>query len=95
MPWLHCSSHHMEAEMADLMTPLARIVAEHRANIVEKLGGEAALAMALRNERAVEAVAEVCYVLLPGVLRLAVKEPQFRAFVLANRDRVSALLLPA
>jgi hypothetical protein len=81
--------------MADLMTPLARIVAEHRAFIVGKLGGEAALAAALGNERAIESVADLCYALLPGVLRLAVKEPQFRAFVLANRDRVSALLLPA
>ncbi|XLZ69686.1 hypothetical protein ABT364_24635 [Massilia sp. SR12] len=81
--------------MADLMPPMARIVAEHREAIVNKLGGEAALVMALSNERAVEAVAVVCYALLPGVVRLAVKEPQFRAFVLANRDRVSALLLPA
>jgi hypothetical protein len=81
--------------MADLMTPLARIVAEHRASIVATLGGEAALAAALCNERAIASVAQVCYALLPGVLKLAVKEPQFRAFVLANRDRVGALLLPA
>ncbi|WP_374581990.1 hypothetical protein [Pseudoduganella sp.] len=81
--------------MADLMAPMARIVAEHRETIVNKLGGEAALARALQNERAVESVAEVCYALLPGVVRLAVKEPQFRAFVLANRDRVTAMLLPA
>lgn len=81
--------------MADLMTPMARIVAEHRGTIVEKLGGEAALAVALGNERALDTVAEVCYALLPGVVRLAVKEPQFRTFVLANRDRVVALLLPA
>ncbi|WP_342117233.1 hypothetical protein [Pseudoduganella sp. OTU4001] len=81
--------------MADLMSPMARIVAEHRETIVSKLGGEAALAAALRNERAIESVADVCYTLLPGVVRLAVKEPQFRAFVLANRDQVVALLLPA
>lgn len=81
--------------MADLMAPMARIVAEHRGTIVENLGGEAALAMALRNERAIDTVAEVCYALLPSVLKLAVKEAQFRAFVLANRDRIVALLLPA
>lgn len=81
--------------MADLMTPMARVVADHRATIVERLGGEAALATALRNERAIESVAELCYALLPGVVKFAVKEPQFRAFVLANRDRVAALLLPA
>lgn len=81
--------------MADLMTPMARIVAEHRSTIVNKLGGEAALQAALHNERAIESVADFCYALLPGVVRLAVKEPQFRSFVLANRDRVAALLLPA
>lgn len=80
--------------MADLMTPMARIVAEHRETIVNKLGGEAALSTALRNDRAVDSVAEACYALLPGVVRLAVREAQFRAFVLANRDRVIALLLP-
>lgn len=79
--------------MADLMTPMARIVAEHRQTIVGKLGGEATLAAALRNDSAVDSVADLCYTLLPGVVRLAVKEPQFRAFVLANRDRVIALLL--
>ena len=81
--------------MTDLMTPMARIVTEHRTTIVARLGGEAALTAALANERAIETVSELCYALLPGVVRLAVKEPQFRAFMLANRDRVVALLLPA
>lgn len=35
------------------------------------------------------------YALLPGVVRQAVNEPQFRAFMLANRGHVVALLLPA
>jgi len=81
--------------MADIMAPLARIMAQHRGTIVEKLGGEAALAATLANERALEQVAGICYALLPGVLRLAVKEAQFHAFILANRDRVVAMLLPA
>ncbi|WP_182915883.1 hypothetical protein [Massilia cavernae] len=33
-------------------------------------------------------VATCCYALMPGPVRLAVKEPAFIAFVLANREKV-------
>lgn len=66
--------------------------------------GEASLS-ALRNDENVEKLAGVIYALLPGVVRLALREQVFIQFVLANRNKIldrlmqseieSAVLLPA
>lgn len=66
--------------------------------------GEASLT-ALRNDENVEKLAGVIYALLPGVVRLALREQVFIQFVLANRNKIldrlmqseieSAALLPA
>ena len=78
--------------MADLTLPVARVVEGHRERILESVGGKAALA-ALQDDRVMLRVAEVCYALLPGVIRLAVKEADFRDFVLQHRGTIVARLL--
>lgn len=49
--------------------------------------GEASLA-ALRNDENVEKLAGIIYALLPGVVRLALREQVFIQFVLANRNKI-------
>ena len=78
--------------MADLTLPLARVVEAHREKILQSVGGKAALAT-LQDDRVMLQVADVCYALLPGVVRLAVKEQVFRDFVLQHRSTIVARLL--
>lgn len=75
---------------ATLMEPVTRIVDRHSAQLVPMLtGGSAGLTQAaLKNDEAVRTVATYCYALMPGLLRLAVKEPAFISFVLANREKI-------
>jgi hypothetical protein len=73
-----------------LMTPIAAIIDKQRATLTPMLQGgtgQAAQA-ALRDDECVRKVATFCYPLLPGLLRLAVKEPAFVSFVLNNREKV-------
>lgn len=74
-----------------LMEPLEKIVKQHSANILPLLQG--GTETALRNDDTVRTVATYCYALLPGLVRLAVKEPAFIAFVLANREKVLGNLI--
>jgi hypothetical protein len=69
-----------------LMAPVSSIVDKHRTSLASLLGdgGPAAL----RNDENVRKVASFCYPLLPGLVRLAVKEPAFVSFVLNNREKV-------
>jgi hypothetical protein len=78
--------------MADLTFPVARVVEGHREKILQSVGGKAALT-ALQDDRVMRQVADVCYALLPGVIRLAVKETDFRDFVLLHRSTIVARLL--
>ena len=81
--------------MADLMQPVARVIGEHRERILGKIDGKPGqlTAAALQNDRAMDTIITCCYELLPGLVRLAVKEPAFRTFMLNNRDRVVAQLM--
>jgi hypothetical protein len=74
---------------AKLMDPVSRIVSRHSAELAPMLknGNLSAQAM-LGNDDAVRTVATYCYALLPGLVRLAVKEPAFISFVLANRVKL-------
>lgn len=74
---------------AKLMDPVSRIVSRHSAELAPMLrsGSVSAQAM-LSNDDAVRKVAACCYALLPALVRMAVKEPAFVAFVLANRVRL-------
>lgn len=74
---------------AKLMDPVGRIVSRHAVQLAPMLGnGAAATKSALNNDEAVKTVATYCYALLPGLVRLAVKEPAFISFVLANRVKL-------
>ena len=79
------------SRMAEKLTgPVSAILDKHRATIMPMLGGDSGpiTRAALRNDEAVRKVAGYCYLMLPGVVRLAVKEPVFVDFVLDNRGRL-------
>ena len=72
-----------------LAAPLNAIVCRHRASLMPMLGGsETAARAALSNDEAVRKVATFCYPLLPGIVRLAVKEHTFVGFVMNNREKL-------
>lgn len=76
-----------------LMGPMSNILNKHKGSVMPLLGGsETAARPALSNDETVRKVATFCYPLLPGLLRLAVKEPVFVHFVMNNRERVLATL---
>jgi len=73
-----------------LAGPLNTIIDKKRAELLSLLAGGAghATQAALRNDECVRKVATFCYPLLPGLLRLAIKEPVFVSFVMNNREKV-------
>lgn len=74
---------------AKLMEPVSRIVSRHSAQLAPMLrNGQVSAQAMLANDESVRTVAIYCYALLPGLVRLAVKEPAFISFVLANRVRL-------
>lgn len=77
-----------------LIAPMNDILSKHKSSVLPLLGGsETAARAALSNDETVRKVAIFCYPLLPGLLRLAVKEPMFVSFVMNNRERVLARLV--
>lgn len=88
------SANHDDAGLAARLTgPVANVLDQQRDAVQRLLGGESGEAMkaAVQNDENVRKVATFCYPLLPGLLRLAVKEPAFVSFVLNHREK---LLLP-
>lgn len=82
------------AGLADkLAAPFNAIVLRHRASLMPMLGGSATSARTvLANDEAVRKVAVFCYPLLPGIMRLAIKEHTFVNFVMNNREQLLARL---
>ena len=79
-----------------LAAPFNAIVCRHRASLMPMLGGsETAARAALSNDEAVRKVAVFCYPLLPGIVRLAVKEHVFVGFVMNNREKLLGRLTGA
>lgn len=76
------------AGLADkLAAPFNAIVCRHRAALMPMLGGSGSAARtALANDEVVRKVAVFCYPLLPGIMRLALKEHTFVDFVMNNRE---------
>lgn len=68
-----------------LTGPVSAILEKHQTTIIPMLGNGAT---ALRNDEAVRKVAGYCYLLLPGLLGLAIREPVFVDFVLSHRERL-------
>ena len=72
-----------------LAAPFNAIVCRHRASLMPMLGGsEATARAALSNDEAVRKVAVFCYPLLPGIMRLAIKEHTFVDFVMNHRQKL-------
>src|SRR6201986_537505 len=78
-----------------LSGPVAAIIDKHRATIEPMLAahGGSVTRAALQNDAAVRTVAGYCYQLLPGLLRLAIKEPAFVDFVMNHREKLLARLV--
>ncbi|GGY72747.1 hypothetical protein ACFFTM_02025 [Pseudoduganella plicata] len=81
--------------MPDLMEILTRLMASRREDILKAVHGKpgAVSVAALQNDEAVATLARYSYALLPGVVRLAVREDAFRRFVMNNRDKLLAQLV--
>jgi hypothetical protein len=79
-----------------LAVPLTRIVDKHRGRITAILASDNAshLGSALSKDENVRKVATFCYPLLPGLLRMVVKEHRFIQFVMLNREKLLARLAP-
>ncbi|WP_332876531.1 hypothetical protein [Massilia sp. S19_KUP03_FR1] len=79
-----------------LSAPLAKIVDRHKDKISALLlsGSTSTVGEALGKDENVRRVASFCYPLLPGLLRLVVKEHMFINFVMQNRERLLAHLPP-
>ena len=87
-----------EHGLADkLIGPISTIIDRKREELMPMLAGGAGQAAqhALRDDECVRKVATFCYPLLPGLVRLAVKEPMFVSFVLNNREKVLGRLASA
>ncbi len=83
-----------ESHLSDkLAAPFNAIVSRHRASLLPMVGGSAGNARAaLSNDETVRKLALFCYPLLPGIVRLAVKEASFVDFVMNNRSTLLARL---
>jgi len=77
-----------------LATPLTQIVEKNKARIMALLASDKAtqVSQALNKDENVRQMATFCYPLLPGLLRLVVKEPAFVSFVMHNREKLLAQL---
>lgn len=77
-----------------LSAPWAKIVEQHKEKISALLvsGSTSSVGQALGQDENVRRVASFCYPLLPGLLRLVVKEHMFVSFVMQNRERLLAKL---
>lgn len=75
-----------------LAAPLERIITEHGHKLRSMLTQQLPLAQALQQDETVSKVARFCYPLLPGMVRLVVKEAAFVEFVLSHRHGLLARL---
>lgn len=72
-----------------LIGPMTAIIDKRRTELLPMLGGAGHVTQAaLQNDECVRKVATFCYPLLPGLVRLAIKEPVFVSFVMNNREKV-------
>ncbi len=87
---------HAQSLSDRLAAPLATVIDNNKARITALLAsdGAAQVGQALNKDENVRRVATFCYPLLPGLLRLVVKEPAFVSFVMHNREKLLAHLTP-
>lgn len=85
-----------QAMVEKLTGPVAAILDKHRATVLPMLSANGSVTRAaLQNDAAVRTVAGYCYQLLPGLLRLAIKEPVFIDFVMRHREQLLSKLTEA
>ena len=79
-----------------LIGPMTSIVDKHKAHLLPLMKGKSSdlTHAALKNDEVVRTVATYCYALLPGLVRLAVKEQPFISFVMSNREKLLGHLVP-
>lgn len=80
-----------------LLAYVSAVIEQNKSKLIPLLKdktGEVSLA-ALRDDSNVEKMASFIYAFLPGLVRLALKEHVFTQFMLDNRDKILAGLLPA
>ena len=88
---LSMEPEHASRSLTDkLSAPVNKIVDKHKDKLSSMLGGEGALG----KDENVRRVAHFCYPLLPGLLRLVVKEATFIHFVMHHREKLLARLVP-
>lgn len=74
--------------------PISAIIDKHRHTIAPMLAqGGGVTRAALQNDAAVRTVAGYCYLMLPGLLRLAIREATFVDFVMNHREKLLARLV--
>ena len=78
-----------------LSGPVSAILDKHRGTIVPMLAvnGGGITRAALQNDAAVRTVAGYCYLMLPGLLRLAIREATFVDFVMNHREKLLTKLV--
>ena len=79
-----------------LTAPLSKVLDNNKTRITALLAsdGAAQVGQALNKDENVRRVATFCYPLLPGLVRLVVKEPAFVSFVMHNREKLLSHLAP-
>jgi hypothetical protein len=84
------SEAHASSLTEKLSAPVHKIVDKHKDKLSTMLAGHGALG----KDENVRKVATFCYPLLPGLLRLVIKEHTFINFIMQNREKVLARLVP-
>lgn len=89
---METEQNQLETKLSGALTP---IIDKHKDRILALLGGKSTdiSCALLRNDSAVRTVATYCYALLPGLVRLAVKEDTFIAFVMTHRQTLLVKLV--
>lgn len=72
-----------------LTAPVNKIIDKHQEKLSAMLGGGS-----LGKDENVRKLATFCYPLLPGVLRLVIKEATFINFVMHHREKLLTRLMP-
>jgi hypothetical protein len=80
---------------AKLNGPISAILEKQRSTIADMVGGNSKeiIQTALHNDKIVRKIAEYCYFMLPGLVRIAVKEDVFVEFVMNNRQRIFSSMI--
>ena len=88
---------HLDSDLTNKISDgIGKAVEQYKPQVVEfvtnNMGGVSALG--LQSDANIEKLARFLYPLLPGVVRMIVKEDAFAAFVLEHRAMISEKIMP-